>query len=75
MRNVLTSSYVVSRDADINYACRWLTARGRFDEARRSVALARGIPESEADKHLFIHREVSAGVFSVQAFEFLKQPV
>ncbi|KAI1788235.1 general substrate transporter [Ganoderma leucocontextum] len=37
---------------------RWLTARGRFDEARRSVALARGIPESEADKHQFIHREI-----------------
>ncbi|KAM5541537.1 hypothetical protein V8D89_004727 [Ganoderma adspersum] len=38
---------------------RWLTAHGRFDEARRSVALARGIPDSEADKHQFIHREIA----------------
>nr|VWO99847.1 Uncharacterized protein [Ganoderma boninense] len=38
---------------------RWLTAHGRFNEARRSVALARGIPDSEADKHQFIHREIA----------------
>ncbi|TBU40880.1 general substrate transporter [Dichomitus squalens] len=37
---------------------RWLTARGRYDEARRSIALARGIPDSEADNHAVVHREV-----------------
>ncbi|KAI0808276.1 general substrate transporter [Fomes fomentarius] len=37
---------------------RWLAARGRFDEARRSIAVTRGIPESEADQHRFVHHEI-----------------
>lgn len=41
---------------------RWLTAHGRFDQAKRSVALARGIPVSEADQHGFVQREVSGEV-------------
>ncbi|KAH9884210.1 general substrate transporter [Cubamyces lactineus] len=37
---------------------RWLTAHGRFPEARRAIAATRGIPESEADDHFFVHREL-----------------
>ncbi|KAI0324563.1 general substrate transporter [Cubamyces sp. BRFM 1775] len=37
---------------------RWLTAHGRFPEARRAIAATRGIPDSEADDHFFVHREL-----------------
>ncbi|KAI8976337.1 general substrate transporter [Trametes punicea] len=37
---------------------RWLTAHNRFPEARRAIAVTRGIPESEADDHFFVHREL-----------------
>lgn len=38
---------------------RWLAARGRFPEAKRSLAAARGIPAEDADDNWKIHREVS----------------
>lgn len=38
---------------------RWLGARGRFDEAKISLARARGIPADEADSNWKIHRELS----------------
>ncbi|KZT03054.1 general substrate transporter [Laetiporus sulphureus 93-53] len=37
---------------------RWLTKRGRYDEARRSLALARGVPVKEAGDHYVIKREL-----------------
>lgn len=37
---------------------RWLAAHGRMEEAQISLAVARGIPASEAFKHHFIRREV-----------------
>ncbi|KAH9938799.1 general substrate transporter [Epithele typhae] len=37
---------------------RWLAAHGRFDQAKRSIALARGISAEEADDHPLIHREI-----------------
>ncbi|EKM51398.1 uncharacterized protein PHACADRAFT_263484 [Phanerochaete carnosa HHB-10118-sp] len=37
---------------------RWLTARGRYDEARLSLARSRGIPLDEAEHNKRIHREL-----------------
>ncbi|KAI0667534.1 general substrate transporter [Trametes maxima] len=37
---------------------RWLTAQNRFPEARSAIAATRGIPESEAENHFFVHREL-----------------
>lgn len=37
---------------------RWLTTRGKFDEARRSLALSRGVPVAEAEDHFVITREL-----------------
>ncbi|KAI0791266.1 general substrate transporter [Abortiporus biennis] len=37
---------------------RWLAARGRFDEARISLAKSRGIPASETDGNWKLHREL-----------------
>ncbi|KAJ3488583.1 hypothetical protein NLI96_g2731 [Meripilus lineatus] len=37
---------------------RWLAARGRFPEAKRSLAAARGIPAEDADDNWKIHREL-----------------
>ncbi|KAI6126934.1 general substrate transporter [Pisolithus sp. B1] len=36
---------------------RWLAAHGRMDEAQASLAITRGIPASEANKHHFIRHE------------------
>lgn len=36
---------------------RWLAAHGRMEEAQVSLAVTRGIPASEADKHNFLRRE------------------
>ncbi|KAH9850449.1 general substrate transporter [Lenzites betulinus] len=37
---------------------RWLTAHGRYPEAKRAIAATRGIPADEADNHFFVHREM-----------------
>jgi len=37
---------------------RWLVSRDRYDDARRSMAMTRGIPAEEADDHFAIHREL-----------------
>ncbi|KAL4244691.1 major facilitator superfamily protein [Abortiporus biennis] len=37
---------------------RWLASRGRFDEARISLAKSRGIPASETDGNWKLHREL-----------------
>ncbi|KAF4565663.1 hexose transporter hxt1 [Pleurotus pulmonarius] len=37
---------------------RWLAARDRMEEARRSVALSRGVPGSEQQTNAFVVREV-----------------
>lgn len=37
---------------------RWLAARDRIEEARRSVALSRGVPASERQINAFVVREV-----------------
>ncbi|KAI0086841.1 general substrate transporter [Irpex rosettiformis] len=37
---------------------RWLTVKGRYDEARISLAKSRGIPMHEVDDNKFIHREL-----------------
>lgn len=37
---------------------RWLASKGRFDEARLSLARSRGIPLHEAEENKKIHREV-----------------
>ena len=37
---------------------RWLASRGRYDEARISLARSRGIPLHEADENKKIHREL-----------------
>lgn len=37
---------------------RWLTAKGRFDEARVSLARSRGVPMHEVDDNKYILREV-----------------
>ncbi|KZT03055.1 general substrate transporter [Laetiporus sulphureus 93-53] len=37
---------------------RWLTKRERYDEARRSLALVRGVPVQEAADHFVISREL-----------------
>ncbi|KAI0820915.1 general substrate transporter [Trametes gibbosa] len=37
---------------------RWLTAHGRYPEAKRAIAATRGIPDKEAENHFFVHREM-----------------
>ena len=37
---------------------RWLTVKGRYDEAKISLAKSRGIPMHEVDENEYIHREV-----------------
>ena len=37
---------------------RWLASKGRYDEARISLARSRGIPVHEADENKKIHREL-----------------
>ena len=37
---------------------RWLTRRGRYDEALLSLASGRGVPRSEAADHFIINREM-----------------
>ncbi|KAH9946744.1 general substrate transporter [Amylocystis lapponica] len=37
---------------------RWLTARGRYDEARRSLAVSRGVSALDAETHYVINREM-----------------
>lgn len=37
---------------------RWLAGKGRFDEARASIARVRGVPVEEAGQHTAILREV-----------------
>jgi len=37
---------------------RWLTARGRYDEARLSLASSRGVPRNEVEDHFIINREI-----------------
>lgn len=37
---------------------RWLAKKGRFDDARRSIARSRGIPTEEAETNKMIHREL-----------------
>ncbi|KAI0919943.1 hypothetical protein AcW1_002933 [Taiwanofungus camphoratus] len=37
---------------------RWLAAQGKMDQARRSLALSRGVPVSEAEDHHIISREL-----------------
>ncbi|KAH9840601.1 general substrate transporter [Rhodofomes roseus] len=37
---------------------RWLTAHGRYDEARLSLAAGRGVPRSEVEDHFIINREI-----------------
>ncbi len=37
---------------------RWLTAKGRYDEARVSLAKSRGVPMNEVDSNIFVQREV-----------------
>ena len=37
---------------------RWLTAHGRYEEARRAIAQTRGVPVEEAETHRFVHREL-----------------
>jgi len=49
---------------------RWLTRQGRYDEARRSLALSRGVPTSEADDHFVISRELEE---MREAVEYEKQ--
>lgn len=44
---------------------RWLAARGRYPEAKRSLARARGIPDHEVDDNWKIHREVRPFCFTV----------
>lgn len=37
---------------------RWLASKGRYDEARVSLARSRGIPLHEAEDNKLIHREL-----------------
>jgi MFS transporter, SP family, sugar:H+ symporter len=37
---------------------RWLASKGRYDDARLSLARSRGIPLHEADENKRIHREL-----------------
>ncbi|OSX62955.1 hypothetical protein POSPLADRAFT_1039800 [Postia placenta MAD-698-R-SB12] len=37
---------------------RWLTSKGRYDEARNSLASSRGVPRAEAVDHFIITREL-----------------
>ncbi|EMD36084.1 hypothetical protein CERSUDRAFT_85182 [Gelatoporia subvermispora B] len=37
---------------------RWLVRHGRVDDARRAMAIARGISEDEAEKHFVVRREL-----------------
>ncbi|KAI0781709.1 general substrate transporter [Irpex lacteus] len=37
---------------------RWLTAKGRYDEARVSLAKSRGVPMNEVDSNIFVQREL-----------------
>ena len=37
---------------------RWLAKKGRFEEARRSLARSRGVPLNEAEHNGMIHREM-----------------
>ncbi|KAI0721758.1 general substrate transporter [Fomitopsis betulina] len=37
---------------------RWLTSRGRYDEALMSLASARGVPRAEAADHFILNREM-----------------
>jgi MFS transporter, SP family, sugar:H+ symporter len=38
---------------------RWLTAQGKFDQARVSLAKSRGVPMDEVEHNHMLHREVS----------------
>lgn len=57
-RKSQVSSIPTCRAQSLTLARRWLTAHGRFPEARAAIARTRGIPEAEAENHSFVQREV-----------------
>lgn len=50
---------------------RWLTAKGRYDEARVSLAKSRGVPMNEVDSNIFVQREVRFAILSPSSDELL----